>query len=88
MKYRTNLFQPSVSFHIETSHLFYSANQMTVFHMERNTGLKWVNNFLGNEIHIWNHMEKAKLLIDVITYKRNQNIFLNVCLGCQGWRNR
>ena len=37
-----NLFQPSVAFHVETSHLFCGAKQMTGFCMKRNTGLKWV----------------------------------------------
>ena len=36
-------FQPSVAFHIETSHLFCSAKQMTGFYMKHNTGLKWAN---------------------------------------------
>ena len=33
-------FQPSVAFHIETSHLFCSAKQMTSFYMKQNIGLK------------------------------------------------
>ena len=37
-----NPFQPSASFHIETSYLVCSANQMTGFYMKRNTRLKWV----------------------------------------------
>ena len=41
---RVNPFQPVVAFHIETSHLFCSARQMTSFYMKRNTGRKWVNN--------------------------------------------
>ena len=37
-------------FHIETSHLFCSANQiqMTGSYMKHNTGLKWINDLLGN----------------------------------------
>ena len=35
-------FQPSVSFHIETSHFFCSAKQMTGFYRKRNIELKWV----------------------------------------------
>ena len=35
-----NPFQPSVTFHIETRHLFSSAYQVTGFCMKRNTGLK------------------------------------------------
>ena len=38
-----HLFQPSVAFHIETSHLICSAKQMTGFYTKRNTVLKWVN---------------------------------------------
>ena len=41
----TSIFRPSVVFHIETSHLFCSAKQMTGFYMKRNTGLKWVKRF-------------------------------------------
>ena len=40
-----NPFQPSVAFHIETSHLICNANQMTGFYIECNTGLKWLNGF-------------------------------------------
>ena len=38
-----NPSQPSVAFHIETSHLIYTANQMTGLYMKCNSGLKWVN---------------------------------------------
>ena len=38
-----NPFQLSVAFHIEISHSFCSAKQLTGFYMKRNTGLKWVN---------------------------------------------
>ena len=37
-----NQFQPSVGFHIETSHLKCTSNQMTGFYMKCNTWLKWV----------------------------------------------
>ena len=36
-------FQPSFTFHIETSHLIYATNQMTGFYMKCNNGLKWAN---------------------------------------------
>ena len=36
-----NPFQPSVTFHIENSHLFCRAS----FYMKCNIGLKWVNPF-------------------------------------------
>ena len=38
-----NPSQPSAAFHIETSHLIYTANQMTGFYVKRTSGLKWVN---------------------------------------------
>ena len=38
-----NPFQPSVAFHIETSHLICRANQMSRFYMKCNAGLKWFN---------------------------------------------
>ena len=34
-----NPFQSNVAFHMKTSHLISSANQMTGFHMRYNTGL-------------------------------------------------
>ena len=41
---RLNQFQqPIVTFHIKTSHLNCSANQITGFYMKYNTGLKLVN---------------------------------------------
>ena len=42
MKLLRNPFQSSVAFHMETSHLICSANQITVFYVKRNTRLKWV----------------------------------------------
>ena len=44
MVYKKTLypFQPSVTFHTETSPLFCRAKQMTGFYMKRNTGPKWV----------------------------------------------
>ena len=41
-------FQPSVAFHIETSHLFCRAKRMTDFYMECNTELKWINAVFDN----------------------------------------
>ena len=38
-----NPFQLSITFHIENSHLIYSANQMAGFYIKCNTKLKWVN---------------------------------------------
>ena len=39
---RINPFQPTVTLHIETSHLIYSVNQVTCFNMKCNTWLRWV----------------------------------------------
>ena len=36
-RYMVNSFQLSVAFHIATSHLIYTANQMTGFYMKCNT---------------------------------------------------
>ena len=38
-----NPSQPSVAFHIETSRLVYTANQMAGFYMKCNKRMKWVN---------------------------------------------
>ena len=43
MQQNFNPFQPSVAFHLETSRLTCTTNQMTGFYMKYNTGLKWVN---------------------------------------------
>ena len=37
-----NPFQPIVAFHIETSPLICSTNQMTSFYIKCNNGLKWI----------------------------------------------
>ena len=37
-----NLFQSSVAFHVETSHLICTANQINGFYIKCNNGLKWV----------------------------------------------
>ena len=39
---QVNPVLPNVAFHIETSHLFCTANQMTGSYIKRNTDLKWV----------------------------------------------
>ena len=43
-----NPFQPRVTFHIETSLLIYTANQMASFYMKCNTGMKRFNLIRGN----------------------------------------
>ena len=37
-----NPFQPSVAFHIETTLVIFTANQITGFYLKCNNGLKWV----------------------------------------------
>ena len=39
---------PSAATHIETSHLIWSANKMTGFYMECNTGLTWINQLVSS----------------------------------------
>ena len=43
IRYNIILLQSSISFHIETSNCFCSANQMTSFYIKCNTGLKSIN---------------------------------------------
>ena len=35
-----NPFQPSIAFHVETSHIFYSANEITNSYVKCNTGVE------------------------------------------------
>ena len=44
----SNPFQPSVTYHIETSHLFCFAKQMTGFHMKCKT-----NDWFPYEMQYW-----------------------------------
>ena len=37
-----NSYRSSVAFHIKSSHLICTGNQMTGFYMKGNTGLKWI----------------------------------------------
>ena len=64
-----NLFQPSVAFHIETSHLICSATQ---HHMKYNTRLKWVKLI----VH-----ELLCLLVPDLFLRRNKVEKLVVCRG-------
>ena len=45
-----NPFQPSIAFHIETSHFISAANQITGFYMKCKTGMKWVKNNWLNQL--------------------------------------
>ena len=48
-----NLSQSSVTFHTETNHLIYSANQMIGLYMKCNSGLKWVNSTCQTLVNGW-----------------------------------
>ena len=54
-----NPFQPSVAFHIETSHLICIASKMTGFYIKCNTGLKWVK--LGKKLLVVHIIHKTFL---------------------------
>ena len=41
----TSPFQSSVTFYVETSHLFCTAKQITCLYMNRSTVMRWVNQF-------------------------------------------
>ena len=45
-------FQLRVEFHIKTSHLICSTNQMAGFYMKCNTGLKWVNEIANSKLKV------------------------------------
>ena len=44
-------FKSSVAFHVKARHSFCGGNQTTLFYMEYNTGLKWVNHTFV--VRIW-----------------------------------
>ena len=48
-----NPFQPSVAFHIETSHWFYFAREMTGSYMKFNTMLNWVKDTKSKDSLLW-----------------------------------
>ena len=52
-------FQPSVTFHIETSHLICRANQITSFYMKCNTGLTRVKHMFSK--YSSNHQDEGML---------------------------
>lgn len=64
--FSVNPFQSSVIFRIETSYLFFRANQMNDFYMKYNTKLKWVN------LTILKSSIKTRTRIDIFA----TNIFL------------
>ena len=58
LKKNINPFQPSVAFHIETSHFICTENQMTGFYMKCNIGLNWVKK---NTVEKW-----AKVTVTIL----------------------
>ena len=65
---KTNLFNPfqsSIVFHIKTSHLIGTANQMTGFFMQCNTGLKWIKAYVL--------IEAIKSMVLIIDFKFMSN---------------
>ena len=74
----THFIQPSIAFHIESSHLFCCAKQVTGFYMKRNTGMKWVNSRIGLNGHIssrnWGvfYFWQNKVYIDMFYNDRRQ----------------
>ena len=75
------LFQASVAFHIEISHLFCSANQMIGFYIKRITGLKWLKYVLkiNNNSRRWCKMKKM-----IVYYKGFLVSLLWVCICSLG----
>ena len=62
-----NPFQCSDAFHIETSHLNCSANQMTGFYMKYNTELKWINFENLGSTSIYQKYPTFALLLEFLT---------------------
>ena len=68
-----NPFQPSVAFHMETSHLISIANQMTGFYIECNwiNLVKWIN--LVFLLSLW----ACICLLGMSVYEINEFVFVN-----------
>ena len=61
-----NPFQTSVAFHIETSHFFCSAKQMTGFYMKHNTRLKWTNQIYVSSLNMSTSTIKFYLNLNIV----------------------
>ena len=70
-----NPFQPSVAFHIETSHLISKANQMTGFYVKCNTGLKWVNLFIPG---VAKNLVEQEIKLNVFQFVGHEMIFRKI----------
>ena len=75
-KKNINPFQPSVAFHIETSHLVCTENRMTGFYMKCNIGLNWVEK---NIVEKWT---KVTVTILFITTFQKEITLKNRLKGC------
>ena len=64
----TLFIQPSVAFHIETSHLFCSAKQKTGFYMKCNIVLNWVKKVVSGKDNCsqWNHNHNKHNFINIL----------------------
>ena len=71
---RLNSFQPSIAFHIETSHLICNANPITSFYMKWNTGLIW---FKGSLLIL-----AFKSLANIYLFKVNKRNTRKRCEKC------
>ena len=71
-------FQPIAVFHIELSHLIYSANQMTGFYMKYNTGLKCVNPKPTGFHELW-EVVAQRCSVKKVFLKISQNSQENTC---------
>ena len=87
--YLINPFQPSVTFHTETSHLICTANQATVFYMKINTGLERVKFHSGAKnlwINVGRKQNEAQYWCVLIRWnwvfiKRSTNIWSHISNG-------
>ena len=71
-------FSPSVAFHIETSHLICTANQMTGLYMKCNTGLKWVKYFTSQ---LFQSIQRSISLLHALSTKNDYAYLLNMQLN-------
>ena len=79
-----NLFQPSLAFQIEGSHLICIANQMTGFYMECKTGLKWVENqcLFHRMIYswVWYFIQFTRISSKFLQFPLNVNISIKISI--------
>ena len=61
---RINPLQPSVTFHIESSHLIYTEKQMTGDHMKCNSEQKWVKITASSWLHAHTNLMHIELFLE------------------------